>query len=64
MAGAALYIEDVEDDTLAGLAEKVEDVLNVDYLVLLVSPFPPQITATRGQEKNFGMHILLYGEPT
>ena len=64
MAVSALYLEDVEDDTLAGLATKAEVVLNDDYVVLNVTPFPPQIVATRGQSKHFGMHILLYGEPT
>lgn len=63
MAITSIYIEDVEDDTPAGLAAKAEVVLNEDYSVLLVSPFPPQITATRGQSKHLGMHILLYGDP-
>ena len=52
-----------EEDTPAELAAAAEVVLNEDYSVLLVTPFPPQITATRGQSKHFGMHILLYGEP-
>ena len=61
--GATLYLKDVEGDTMAAIATAVETILNTDYLVLLVSPFPPQITATRGQSKNFGMHVLFYGEP-
>jgi hypothetical protein len=64
MAFDSLFIEDVESDTLEGLAAAAEVVLNEDYVVLNVTPFPPQITVTRGQGKHFGMHILLYGTPT
>ena len=64
MAGATLYLKDVENDTMAGIAAAVEQILNIDYQVFLITPFLPQITATRGQSKNFGMHVLFYGEPT
>ena len=63
MGGTNVFIEEIESDTLADLASQAEEILNVDYSVLLVTPFPPQITITRGQSKNFGGHVFLYGDP-
>ena len=63
MAGTNVFVEEIEADTLAELASAAETILNTNYSVLLVSPFPPTITVTRGQSKNYGGHVFLYGDP-
>lgn len=63
MAVSTVFVKDIEADTLADLATAAETILNTDYAVLLVTPFPPTITVTRGQSKNFGGHVFFYGEP-
>jgi len=62
MAADAIYVEDVESDTLAGLATAMETILNTTYTVVSAqNPFPPALTITRGQSKNLGGHVVLYG---
>ena len=64
MAVSEIFVIDVESDTLAGLAEAMETVLNTTYIVPLVNPFPPTLTITRGQSKNLGGHVFLNEIPT
>jgi len=60
MAGG-LIVKRMESDTLQGLADLMETMLNVTYNVSVVAPFQPTLSLVRGRQRNIAGHILLYG---
>lgn len=61
MAGAAFAVKRFESDTLQGLADLMEAMLNDDYVVDVEAAFPPTLALSRGKHRNIAGHVLLYG---
>jgi hypothetical protein len=50
----------VESNTLAGLQNEIETVLNIGYVIAEGSE--PQVDIFRGIDDNFSAYILFYGD--